>query len=168
MAFDPKGRLIVSPEGDTPLLRLTITGPEDGGDRAESRNPSDRPWVCSTPGTVFFLTARPMGWGIYRMRARGDAFGSPEMLCPLGFSRTIHTALTALFWDPDDKLYVVCGDHTQLPTDISPSSPFQNFAEDELLPDEPGPTGWDPRVCGFRKGLSLAWIWTKRPPVNRR
>ena len=47
---------------------------------------------------------------------------------------------------PDGKIYLVAGNFTALPTDILPTSPHRNWAEDQLLPRNPDGGGHDPHI----------------------
>lgn len=142
MAFDPQGRVIVSPQEREPVLRLTLSG-----GKVSRIEPISQP-VGSAMGLLYasnglYLDCRgPEGWGVYRMNDSDGNYGPPRLLCPLPFTDLAH-GCHAIVLGPEGKLYVVCGDHTTLPPGISPTSPFQHNAEDQLLPSEPDPTGWD-------------------------
>jgi putative heme-binding domain-containing protein len=144
MTIDSKGRLIISPQGDGPLLRLTLSG-----GRLSKIEPLDAP-AGSAMGLLYadgclFLDGRgPQGWGIYRLRAKGDGFAAPEFLRPMsaGGEHGSH----AIVMGPDHKLYIVCGNFTKVPSDILPSSPHRNYADDQLLP-------WAEDGNGFGAGL---------------
>jgi putative heme-binding domain-containing protein len=132
MTIDAKGRLIVSPQGDGKLLRLTLSR-----GRLSKIESLDAP-VGSAMGMLYadnclFLDGKgPKGWGIYRLRARGQSFAAPEMLRPM--STDGEHGSHAIVMGPDHKLYIVCGNFTKVPSDILPSSPHHNFADDQLLP----------------------------------
>jgi len=132
MTIDSKGRLIVSPQGDEKLLRMTLSH-----GRLSMIEPLNVP-VGSAMGMLYaddylFLDGKgPKGWGIYRLRATGDGFTAPEMIRPL--STDGEHGSHAIVPGPDHKLYIVCGNFTKVPSDILPSSPHRNFADDQLLP----------------------------------
>jgi putative heme-binding domain-containing protein len=146
MTFDPQGRVIVSPQQEGPLLRMTLSG------RKMTKVEQIPQFVAPAMGLSYFKNSLyieckgPKGWGVYRMRDKGGGdFAEPELLCPMHFTDFEHGAHGPIL-GPDGKIYVVCGDHTQLPPDISSNSPFQNYAEDQLLAQMPDPKGWDYNV----------------------
>jgi len=132
MAIDTRGRLIVSPQEEGKLLRLTISR-----GRLAKTERIDAP-VGAAMGLLYaddflFLDGKgPKGWGIYRLRAHGQGFDAPEFLRPMsaGGEHGSH----AIVMGPEHKLYIVCGNFTKVPDDILPSSPLSNYADDQLLP----------------------------------
>jgi putative heme-binding domain-containing protein len=143
MVFDPQGRIIVSPQAQGPLLRLTL------GRRSVTKIERLPDSVGSASGLLYASNSLyldcvgPKGLGIYRMPVRSDdQFGAPELVLPLNMWDGEH-GCHGIQFGPDGKLYVVCGDHTKAPSDPVPSSPFRNEAEDHLLPEEFDLTGWD-------------------------
>ncbi len=71
---------------------------------------------------------------------------------------------------PDGLIYLVAGNGTKVPEGLAPSSPFRNWANDLLIPPEPGfvPAGWVARTDetgsvwelvagGFRNSYDLAF-----------
>ena len=71
---------------------------------------------------------------------------------------------------PDGFIYLVAGNGTKVPEGLAPSSPFRNWANDLLIPPEPGfvPAGWVARTDetgsvwelvagGFRNSYDLAF-----------
>jgi putative heme-binding domain-containing protein len=132
MTVDAKGRLIISPQTDGKLLRLTLSR-----GRLSKIERLDAPvggamGLLYADGFLFLDGSGPKGWGIYRLRARGDGFDAPELLRPMstGGEHGSH----AIVMGPDHKLYIVCGNFTKVPSDILPSSPLRNYADDQLLP----------------------------------
>ena len=144
MTIDPKGRLIISPQDKGKLLRMTVA---DG--RLSQIEPLDTPvggamGLLYVDGCLFLDGSGPKGWGIYRLRAVGDGFAEPEMIRKMstGGEHGSH----AIVLGPDHKLYIVSGNFTKVPSDILPSSPHRNFADDQLLP-------WADDGRGFGAGL---------------
>ena len=71
---------------------------------------------------------------------------------------------------PDGLIYLVAGNGTKVPEGLAPTSPFRNWANDLLIPPEPGfvPAGWVARTDetgsvweliagGFRNSYDLAF-----------
>jgi putative heme-binding domain-containing protein len=131
MAIDPKGRLIISPQSEGNLLRITLS---DG--RAAQIERLDQP-LTSAMGMLYaddylFVDGEgPKGLGIYRLRARGDLFDAPEFL--RAFNNGGEHGPHDLIMGPDHKLYMVNGNFTRIPSDILPTSPHRNYADDQLL-----------------------------------
>ena len=159
MTIDAKGRLIISPQGDGKLLRLTLS---DG--RLSKIERLDAP-VGSAMGLLYahgflFLDGNgPKGWGIYRLRAQGDGFAAPEFLRPMsaGGEHGSH----AIVMGPENKLYIVCGNFTKVPPDVLPGSPHRNYADDQLLP-------WAEDGNGFGAGLHAPGGFVMRMDMDGR
>ncbi|HEY3861230.1 MAG TPA: heme-binding protein [Verrucomicrobiae bacterium] len=132
MTIDAKGRLIISPQGDGKLLRLTLSrGHLSKIDRIDSPVGSAM-GLLYTDGCLFLDGSGPKGWGLYRLRARGEGFAEPEFIRPMsaGGEHGSHSIVKG----PDHKLYVVSGNFTKVPSDILTDSPHSHFADDQLLP----------------------------------
>jgi putative heme-binding domain-containing protein len=131
MAIDPKGRLIISPQNDGNLLRITLSH-----GHVERIEPIDQP-VTSAMGLLYaddylYVDGEgPKHLGIYRLRARGDQFDAPEFLRTFnaGGEHGPHDLIVG----PDHKLYMVNGNFTRIPSDVLPTSPHRNYADDQLL-----------------------------------
>ena len=140
MTFDAQGRVIISSQGREPMVRLTLSY-----GKVAKIDPILQP-VGSAMGLLYaknslFLDCEgPKGRGIYRMADNGGTFSEPKLLRPLDMSMYEHGP-HAIVLGPDEKLYVICGDHTGIPTDISPASPVRDCAEDQLLPRDEDPHG---------------------------
>jgi putative heme-binding domain-containing protein len=144
MTIDPQGRLIISPQDKGKLLRLSLSH-----GRLSKIERLDTPvggamGLLYTDGCLFLDGSGPKGWGIYRLRARGDGFDAPELLRAMstGGEHGSH----AIVQGPDHKLYIVCGNFTKVPSDSLPTSPHRNFADDQVLP-------WADDGNGFGAGL---------------
>jgi hypothetical protein len=141
MTSDPQGRLIIAPDKGR-LLRMTLSR---GKVRQIERldQPVTDPMGLLHAGDYLYIDGNgPKGWGVYREKDNGGIFGPPEMLLPLTYIRYEHGA-HAVVLGPDQKLYVVCGDCTLLPPGLAKDSPFGNYDEDQLLPRDFDPHGWD-------------------------
>ena len=77
----------------------------------------------------------PDGTGLYYLPDNDprDHYYTVEFLKQLPGPKA-NTAAMPSSSEPDKKLYIVSGNFTQVPKDISPDSPHRNFAEDQLLP----------------------------------
>src|SRR2546422_6048308 len=145
MAVDPKGRLIISPQGDKqPLLRVTLS---DAGQVAKIE-PIDQP-VWTAMGLLYAFDSLYVsgngskGLGIYRLKdTDGDGnFDSLEFLKKLDGAAGEHGS-HALVLGPDKHIYSINGNFVKIPADISPNSQHRNYAEDQLLPRQEDGNGF--------------------------
>ncbi len=141
MAIDDKGRLIISPQEllspkEGGLLRVTLSQ----GGQVEKIEPLETP-VGAAMGMLYafdslYVSGRgPKGVGIYRLRDTNndDQFDSVELFKEFPGGTGEHGA-HAIVLGPDQKLWIMNGNSTPLPAGIAPDSPFQHYAEDDLLP----------------------------------
>ena len=138
LTVDNQGRLIVSPQGKEPMLRLKL---KDG--KIEQLEPLDSP-VTGAMGLLYafdslYVNGRgPQGYHLYRLRdTDGNGhFGPPELVCKWNRGRGgdgEHGA-HGIVLGQDKKLYIVCGNFVDVPDDLSPDSPHRNYADDIVLP----------------------------------
>jgi glucose/arabinose dehydrogenase len=152
MAFDPKGRLIVSDQDSQGVFRVTL---------ANEREPASAIRVESLPGFPY----EPIAWG---KRTVGGALGflyafdSLYMSSMKGFYRIRdtdgddtydefvrikelemgyeHSAHSMIVTEDGKGLYLVSGDHSQVPPGVRSLQP-PVWREDSLLPSMPDPQG---------------------------
>lgn len=139
MAVDPKGRLIVSPQGNEPMLRITL----DAQGQIAKLEKMDVP-VRAAMGLLYAFDSLyvngqgPDGYHLYRLRDTNgdDQFDKVELLRKWNGNRggTGEHGAHGIVLGPDQKLYVVCGNFVDVPEDILPSSPHRNYADDQVLP----------------------------------
>lgn len=152
MAFDPKGRLIVSDQDDKGIFRVTLpTNGEPGSTiRVESLpgfpyEPID--WgKRRVGGALGFLHAFDSLYmstmkGLYRIRDTDgdDAYDDFKLLKRLnpGYEHSAHSIIQTA----DGKgLYLVSGNYTRMPQGV-PSLQPPVWGEDSLMPFIPDPTG---------------------------
>lgn len=141
MTVDPKGRLIISPQGKEPMLRLTL----DAAGQVESLDSIQLP-VSGAMGLLYAYDALyanaqgPDGYHLYRLSDTDgdDQFDKVELLHRWKSSGNDggggeHGA-HAIVQGPDGFLYTVCGNFVDIPQDISPMSPMKNYADDLVQP----------------------------------
>ncbi len=136
LTVDPKGRLIVSPQGEEPILRLTLS-PEGKLSKVE---PMDQP-VRGAMGLLYAFDSLYVngqgkkGLALYRLRDTNgdDQYDSVEVIRKWSGDGGEHGPHGVVL-GPDKKLYVVNGNFVNVPADISPASPHRNYADDVLLP----------------------------------
>ena len=137
MTVDPGGRFIISPQGDEPMLRVTV--PPDG---SLARIEKIAAPVTSAMGLLFAFDSLyvngmgPQGFGLYRLRdTKGaDAFDEVKLLRAFEGEVSKEHGSHGLGLGPDGRIYLAQGNHVAPPSDVSPRSPFKNYAEDQLLP----------------------------------
>lgn len=186
MAFDPKGRLIVSDQDDKGVFRLTLTETEGAGVRVEHLE--GFPYLPinwgkrRVGGALGFLYAFDSLYmssmkGFYRIRDTDgdDTFDEFTLLKQLGVGYE-HSAHSIIKTEDGQGLYLVTGNHTALPSGI-PSLQPAVWETDSLLqemPDAMGhavgiqpPAGWICRISpdgkdwvmvasGFRNAVDIA------------
>ena len=134
LAFDPKGRLWISPQGSEPLLRGTL---QDG--RLASLDPVDLP-VRAAMGMLwafdsFYVNGRGTnGLALYRLRDTNgdDALDACQALHAWkgdGGEHGPHGLAT-----DGTSLFVVNGNFVDVPAGVAPSSPVRHYADDVVLP----------------------------------
>ncbi len=150
MTTDHEGRFIISPEKDElPLLRITLGA--DGQVEKTERIPAP---VRAAMGLLYaheslYLNGKgPQGAGLYRLMDanHNDQFEPNEVHLLKNFEGDTEHGYHAVVLGPDKMIYVMNGNHTKVPPGLAPDSPYQNYAEDLLLPRQ-----WD--ANGHAKGV---------------
>lgn len=153
MAFDPKGRLIVSDQDDKGVFRVTL--PKDDAIKGAQPHVESLagfpyepiPWGRRTVGGALgFLHAFDSLYmstmkGLYRIKDTDgddtyDEFTLLKRLRP-GYEHSAHNIIVS---EDGDALYLVTGNHTPLPKGV-PSLQPPVWAEDSLLPSMPDAMG---------------------------
>ncbi len=137
MAVDPQGRLIISPQGREPMLRVEL--PSDG---KPARVEKLAVPVTSAMGILFAFDSLyvngegPEGFGLYRLRdTKGvDAYDEVKLLRKFEGQVKGEHGSHGLVLGPDRRIYLAQGNHVLPPADASPASPYKNYGEDQLLP----------------------------------
>ncbi|MCC6234890.1 MAG: c-type cytochrome [Verrucomicrobiales bacterium] len=147
LAFDPRGRAIVSPQSDTlPLLRLafdtsgTITNAE--------AFPADLHYAMGllfAHGSLYANAKGPQGTGLYRLTDHNgdDRYEANEIRLLKKFEGGGEHGYHALALGPDQQIYILNGNGTRPAEGVSPHSPYRRYAEDvlSLNPDETSRAG---------------------------
>jgi putative heme-binding domain-containing protein len=137
---DPKGRLLIGGQRGQVVTRVTL---EDG--KVVKEEALTLP-VSEVMGMRFVddvLYASGAGknsagkvvYGLWRLRGSKDdgSFSSAELLREWQGGAGEHGAHQILL-GPDKKLYIACGNFVDQPTDVLPTSPHRNYADDRVLP----------------------------------
>jgi putative heme-binding domain-containing protein len=157
IAFDKKGRLIASDQGNRGLFR--ITPPAIGGTEPTKVEPLDAK-ITSAQGmlaafdSLYISVNGGPGSGLYRARDTNgdDQYDEVKLLKTIagGGEHGPH----ALRLSPDGKsIFIIAGNHTDLPKDIVASRAPTNWSEDLLLPRQ-----WDARGHARGKLAPGGWI----------
>jgi putative heme-binding domain-containing protein len=156
IGFDNKGRLIASDQGDRGLCR--ITPPPIGGSeptKVERLNVK----ITSAQGLLYAFDSLYVsvnggpGSGLYRVRDTDGDDQFDEVTKLKDFRGGGEHGPHALRLSPDGKsIYVICGNHTDPPDDLTSSRIPTNWGEDLLLPRQ-----WD--ANGHARGRLAPGGW---------
>ncbi len=137
MAIDPKGRLIISPqEGKGNILRMTL----DANGQVTQSEKIDLP-IGGSMGMLYAYDSLYVsgqgkdGRGLFRLQDTNgdDKYDKMELIKPIDGEGGEHGS-HGLVKGPDGMIYYIHGNFVKVPTDIAPTSPHRNYAEDSLLP----------------------------------
>lgn len=136
MTVDTKGRLIISPQGAEPMLRLTL----DASGQVTKKEAIDLPvrgamGLLSAFGALYVNGQGPEGYHFYRLTDTNgdDVYDRSELLRRWAGGNGEHGA-HGIVKGPDDRLYVICGNFVDVPSDLVATSPVRNYADDLVLP----------------------------------
>src|SRR5690606_29500578 len=126
LCFDHRGRIYVSPEGDSrPLLRFTM----DEAGRVTRVEPVPAPirfamGLLFAHGSLYANARGPSGAGLYRLTDRNgnDQFDPDEFQLLKNFDGGGEHGYHALALGPDGWIYVLNGNGTKPPEGIAPDS----------------------------------------------
>ena len=135
MGLDNKGRLLLGGQRGQPITRVAV---KDGkADKVETLKlpVSEAMGILWAFDSLYINGSDGKRFGLFRLKdADGDdQYESVEMLREWKGGAGEHGA-HGLVPGHDGKLYTVCGNFVDVPDDILPSSPHQNYADDLALP----------------------------------
>ncbi|MBA4150522.1 MAG: c-type cytochrome [Verrucomicrobia bacterium] len=142
MTVDDKGRFIISPEkNEAPLLRITVS--RDGHLQQIEKIAAPMRAAMGllyAHNSLYVNGIGPNGVGLYRLidENKNDRFDTNEVQFLKSFEGDNEHSYHAVVLGPDKMIYVMNGNMSKVPAGISPESPYQNYAEDLLLPRQ-----WD-------------------------
>ncbi|MEI6357625.1 MAG: heme-binding protein, partial [Verrucomicrobiota bacterium] len=136
MTVDPEGRLIVSPQGNEPMERITL----DVSGHVAKVETIDLP-VRGAMGLLYAFDALyvngqgPDGYHLYRLRDTDgdDRYDKVELVRKWQGGPGEHGA-HGILKGPDDHLYVVCGNFVDVPADQTATTRVKHYADDLVLP----------------------------------
>ncbi|MBI3467666.1 MAG: c-type cytochrome [Planctomycetes bacterium] len=137
LAIDDRGRLWIAPQDGEPLRRLTIN--EQGQLIANEPLPlklSRAMGLLWMRESLYVSGDGPQGHGLYRVRDSDgdDVLDDARLLRRFAGRVDGEHGCHALVAGPDGMLYVAQGNHVLPPEDVSATSPYRHYAEDQLLP----------------------------------
>ena len=142
MTVDHKGRLIISPQSDSqPLLRFTLSRGGRVTDIEKIPAPVHQAMGLLYAHNSLYVNGHgPNGTGLYRLidANHNDRFDTNEVHFLKKIEGEGEHGYHAVVLGPDKMIYMMNGNHTKVPKDISTNSPHKNFQEDFLLPRQ-----WD-------------------------
>lgn len=152
MAFDPKGRLIVSDQDDKGVFRVTLPATDKEGSEITVESLKGFPYLPidwgqrKVGGALGFLHAFDSLYmssmkGFYRIRDTNgdDQYDEFTLIKKLGVGYE-HSAHSIILSEDQKALYLVTGNHTPIPSDVPTSQP-PVWQQDSLLPAMPDPMG---------------------------
>ena len=142
MTTDDKGRLIISPQqDDLPFWRVTLS--PDGKITKKETIPAplrQAMGLLYAHGSLYVNGHGPSGTGLYRLidENKNDQFDANEVHFLKKISGEGEHGYHGLALGPDKMIYMMNGNHTRVPENISDTSPHKNYQEDLVLPRQ-----WD-------------------------
>ena len=135
MGKDEKGRLLLAGQRGQPITRLTIADGKIEKEELLKLPVSEAMGMLYAFDSLYVDGARGGTFGLYRLRSTkgDDQYDTVELLREWKGGSGEHGA-HGIVLGPDKKLYIVCGNFTDIPTDLLPSSPHRNYADDRVLP----------------------------------
>lgn len=163
IAFDNKGRLIASDQGNRGLCR--ITPPPIGSDSPTMVEQLDIK-ITSAHGLLYAFDSLYIsvnggpGSGFYRAHDTNNDDQYDEIVKLKAFAGGGEHGPHSIRLSPDGKsLYVIAGNHTNVPADFDASRLPSNWSEDLLLPRQ-----WDAR--GHARGKLAPGGWIAKTDPN--
>jgi putative heme-binding domain-containing protein len=135
MAFDAQGRILASREGG-PLLLITDA---NGDGRHDTVAPycdlvKNIQGILPHDEAIFVTGEGPEGLGLYRLQDKNNAGKIDEAQRLIAFTcKVLEHGPHGLALGPDGRIYVACGNHTQLVEPAAQSSPYRGYYDDDLL-----------------------------------
>jgi len=145
MTFDDKGRIIACDQGG-PLYRVTLAkGSEPLKVEKLDVKIGQAQGLLHTFGSLYVTVngSAAQGSGLYKVSDTNGDDQYDEVKLLKKFNGGGEHGPHGVVRGPDDKLYVVAGNFTKPPQDLVPNSPFRNYAQDQVLPQQPDGNGHD-------------------------
>ncbi|MBM3845135.1 MAG: hypothetical protein FJ405_02455, partial [Verrucomicrobia bacterium] len=134
--LDPKGRLIVSPQGNEPMLRMTLSADGSVAKVEQINLPvSGAMGLLHAFGGLYVNGQGKDGYHLYKLTDTNsdDTYDTVTLVRKWAGGSGEHGA-HGIVAGTDGKLYIVNGNFVDVPQDVLPSSPHRNYADDVTLP----------------------------------
>ena len=131
---DPQGRLLLGGQGNQPITRVTLEQGKCVKEEVLHIPVSEAMGMLFVDQALYINGKGSKGFGLYRCKdTKGDdSYDDVEMLREWVGGSGEHGA-HGLVLGADRMLYAVCGNFTDAPKDLAPSSPHRNYADDLAL-----------------------------------
>lgn len=136
MINDPQGRLLLGGQRGQQITRLTLQNGKVSKEEILSIPVTEVMGMLFVDNILYLNGAAKDGkYGLYRCEdTKGDgSYAKVELLREWRGGAGEHGA-HAIVLGPDKKLYIVCGNFVDVPTDLAPTSPHRNYGDDLALP----------------------------------
>ena len=176
LATEKPGKLVIGGQGGQPILRVTIADGKVAGIEKLNLPITEAMGFLYAFDSLYVNGNGPKGFGLYRCT---ETAANTFDVQPLkSFSSGGEHGAHGLALGKDGKIYVINGNHTNVPEGLSKSSPHRNYAEDHLLPRQPDGNGhatgrmapggyvlrtdpdgkeWEMILGGFRNAYDIAF-----------
>lgn len=131
---DSQGRLLLGGQRGQSLTRITLKDGKIEKQETIKLPVSELMGVLDVDGYLYVDGNDGKKAGLFRLKDRGDGTFDPPQLLREWQSGSGEHGAHGVVLGPDKKLYTVCGNFVGLPTDLEPSSPHRNYADDLVLP----------------------------------
>ncbi len=135
LAKDPKGRLLLGGQRGQLITRLTLKDGKVAKEEVMQIPVTEAMGMLFVDNVLYINGAGADGkFCLYRCKdTKGnDSYDDVEMLREWRGGAGEHGA-HGIVLGPDKKLYIVCGNFVDVPTDLVPSSPHRNYGDDLAL-----------------------------------
>lgn len=132
MGKDHKGRLIISGQQGQPISRVTLEGGKVKSIEKLDLKITGAMGMCQAFDSFYINGIGPAGFGLYRCRDTKGTDQYDEVTLLKKFAGGGEHGPHGVALGPDNKLYIINGNHTALPEGLAPDSPHRNFREDFL------------------------------------
>jgi putative heme-binding domain-containing protein len=142
LGHDNKGRLLLCGQRNQPVTRLTMQDGKIAREEVLKLPVTEIMGILYAFDSLYVngfgkVDANPNGrsvFGLFRLKDSGnDQYDQVEFLREWNGGAGEHGA-HGIVLGPDQMLYVVAGNFVNVPTDVLPSSPHRNYADDRILP----------------------------------
>jgi putative heme-binding domain-containing protein len=138
LAKDGKGRLIIGGQRGQSSLRFTIENGKVAKKEKLQIPVTEVMGILWAFDSLYLNGFGPQGFGLYRCKETSESGNFDDIKFLKKFEGAGEHGPHGLAMGPDNKIYIINGNHTKLPEGLSKTSAHKNFQEDHLLPRQ-----WD-------------------------